>query len=177
MGYDLTNDKGNDFRFNIHGWRPLLQIAEMHGWEPMGTTLDNDPEWDGSYYSNDGQYVTPEDSRALANALRSALDDIPDIRTAPDVITHVPEGFFNNPGWREHEVEMYLKHHAEPGQTQPVVMTLSEMQETGKVPTVLVVDTPGYYREAPLEYWSGENGKRYIREFIEFCANGGFEIG
>ena len=59
-------------------------LAYKYGWKPMGTkapeiygpcvTLD----WEGQYYSNNHQIVTRNDAAAMADALESALDDIPD---------------------------------------------------------------------------------------------------
>jgi hypothetical protein len=57
MGYDLTNDEGDYFRFNISGWSPMLALAEKYGWKPGKTLHERDKRWNGTYYSNDGQRV------------------------------------------------------------------------------------------------------------------------
>lgn len=105
MGYDLYNEKGEDFRWNMDTWGKVLQLAERYGWTAQGTQsaqlyeADGSPvysdeilnSWDGGYCSNDLQTVTAEDSAALADALERALPDIPDMRTAPDAVCYVDE--------------------------------------------------------------------------------------
>jgi hypothetical protein len=84
-----------DFHFNIFGWEQALKLAELYGWEPAGTEAPKrddpdeaeDPEdeeweevervWGGGYCTNDGQWVSSEDAENLADALESALPDIP----------------------------------------------------------------------------------------------------
>lgn len=88
MGYDLQNEKGNTFRFSIWGYSPVLTLAEEYGWEPKGTVLPHprineeegaEEEWDGGYFTNDGQTVKSEDAKGIAEALTKALDDISDV--------------------------------------------------------------------------------------------------
>ena len=42
MGYDLMNRNGGDFQFNYRSWGPVLLLAELYGWEPMGTVVTED---------------------------------------------------------------------------------------------------------------------------------------
>jgi hypothetical protein len=84
----------------------LLDLAHEYGWEPAGTeppqwiatnpdgSIDHEmtamysrskENWDGSYFSNDGQYVTDEEAASIADALERALDDIPDEETEAKV--------------------------------------------------------------------------------------------
>jgi hypothetical protein len=74
MGFDLSSDGGRDFRLNVSGWGAALRTAKANGWKPAGTVLDEEPGWDGDYYTNDGQYVTAEDALAMAQALDAATD-------------------------------------------------------------------------------------------------------
>ena len=39
MGYDFKNLNGEAFRFNIGAWSRVLELAHYFGWQPMGTTL------------------------------------------------------------------------------------------------------------------------------------------
>jgi hypothetical protein len=82
MGIDLSNKYGDWFRASFGAWGDLLQMANKHGWEPAGTRTpvhwDVDgpkpaEEWCGTYFSNDGQWVTDDDARNIASALRKAL--------------------------------------------------------------------------------------------------------
>lgn len=81
-------------------WRKLLLLAISYGWEPVGTLKNqsleeiqpwgaviNDP-WDEDYMANAGQIVTAEDAKALAYALESCLDDIPDCKMPEILIGH-----------------------------------------------------------------------------------------
>ncbi len=72
--------------FSHREWAYLLMLAHHGGWRPAGTEAPPwegggpsayDPErhgpWCGSYTSNEGQVVTDEDARALADGLERAL--------------------------------------------------------------------------------------------------------
>ena len=84
-------------------WLTVLDIAQLYGWKAAGTDapdpqdpeLDlyiaqlfevaitdapdefDDPAHDGLYYPPNGQKITPEDAKRLAQALERALPDIP----------------------------------------------------------------------------------------------------
>lgn len=94
MGVDLISLRGkedNDIHFNWAGWTYVTRLAVQYGWNPAGTkqepfeaqdittgevtTIKPDPKWEGGYHSNDGQLVTDEDARAMAEALKKALPD------------------------------------------------------------------------------------------------------
>jgi hypothetical protein len=79
MGYDLTNNRGEEFRFSPPGWSLALEVAERAGWKPQGTQRPPDypaeKEWTGDYFTNDGQRVSPSDATALIQALEPALAD------------------------------------------------------------------------------------------------------
>ncbi len=61
-------------------WLQALDLAEAYDWVAAGTkaTQWTGPNWDHSYETSDGQYVTPEDAVALAAALEAAAAD-PDL--------------------------------------------------------------------------------------------------
>jgi hypothetical protein len=101
MGMDLSGE-GGYFRFNWEGWREVLELAYQYGWEPAGTELpeysfynqdgtvnlgrtrayrEDAKDWDGSYFGNEGQWVTEEDAARIADALERALTHIPDEET------------------------------------------------------------------------------------------------
>jgi hypothetical protein len=96
MGYELIGPQ-REFRFNMTGWPSVLQMAESHGWMPLGTKRPQEPfgdsRWGGSYYTNDGQIVTPEDAAALGDALTRALPDLQQEPTAlqGDVVDEDPD--------------------------------------------------------------------------------------
>ena len=79
MSYDLCNSNGDHVAFNLTGWEQVLKLAEMYGWRTAGTLPpeDLDTEWDGDYFLNDGEVVTADDAKAIAEALTKAMDDIP----------------------------------------------------------------------------------------------------
>jgi hypothetical protein len=90
MGVDLTNDKGNYLRFSNGGWTLALCLAEVYEWEQEGTTLEQEEgeepiEWDGDYFSSDGQRVTPSDAVGLATACERALADPEYEETAAEI--------------------------------------------------------------------------------------------
>jgi len=91
MAVDLLGKQGH-MLFNNHGWSKMLELAERYGWQPKGTQPpllemeeigvvtngSSDGDWDGNYFTNDRQRVSPEDAASLAAALERALEDIPD---------------------------------------------------------------------------------------------------
>ena len=85
MGYTLISIKTrDDIHLNMSAWGPVLRLANQYGWEPMGTEkptwdfyegvcLD---DWNGTYFSNDGQTVSSVDAQGIADALESALAEM-----------------------------------------------------------------------------------------------------
>ena len=94
MGVDLNsikakNKKNEYIHFNWAGWRYVTNLMADNGWIPQGTvqrpfevrdltdgrvnTIKSDPQWDGSYFSNDGQFVTDEDAANMLMALKKGL--------------------------------------------------------------------------------------------------------
>ena len=73
-------------------WEAITILAREHGWEPEGTEWDGwfDPDdpldeqrqselaqlWDGSYFSNEGQFVNEGDAKNLFSALEKAKEEI-----------------------------------------------------------------------------------------------------
>jgi hypothetical protein len=76
MGFDLTNSKGQEFRFNFVDFPKVLTLAKYFGWEPMGTALGDG--WEDSHLSNECQHLLEEDAFNLANALKTAVKTLPD---------------------------------------------------------------------------------------------------
>jgi hypothetical protein len=204
MTMDLSAPHGEQ-HFNNHTWSQLLEMALQHGWKPAGVIPpeprdieqeleedeDGPADFEGEleedeedlaeedegaedeeegpadsgpeevtaaelpadhplarfikslfpsggdpllrgYFVNDGQRVSAEDARNLADALERALPDIPD----HDALIHKTFEHPGSPGMR-----------------------------------LLALDTPA----SPYEWFSGDK-KRYVREFIAYCRQGGFEI-
>ena len=78
MGYDLMSESGADHRLSNAGWALLLNLAEAYEWKPQGSLPPEDldaAEWAGDYDSNDGERVSREDAKAMADALERALAD------------------------------------------------------------------------------------------------------
>ena len=87
MTFDLIRGKRSD-GFNNNGCCTLLNAAERHGWEPVGTVPGDDwrdaEEWSGGYFTNDGQRVTKEDALALAIAIEKAVaENDPELKEFP----------------------------------------------------------------------------------------------
>ena len=90
MGMDLDGAGGIE-RFNNTSWCKMLKLAYEYGWKPAGTEpgqwinsetgevdeqMSPDPdEWDGTYFTNDSQWVTEEDAANIADALERAVED------------------------------------------------------------------------------------------------------
>jgi len=85
MGYDLYSlTTSNDIHPNQSTWWSVLRLATQYGWEPMGTEKPTwefyegfcSGDWDGTYFSNDGQTVSSVDAQGIADALELALAEI-----------------------------------------------------------------------------------------------------
>jgi hypothetical protein len=123
MTMDIIGPHG-ETSFTMSGWRYMLRLASENGWQPAGTFPDSE---------NSGRRVSPEDARALADALERALPDIPN----HDALEHKA---FTAPGLPSGE---------------RFIRADEDIN--------------------PLEYYSGES-KLHLRQFIELCRQGGFEI-
>ena len=69
MGMDLSNLFCESFRFQARDFGWVYKLAITNGWEPPGTLppydWNDEREWSGTYFSNDGQIVSDVDARAL----------------------------------------------------------------------------------------------------------------
>jgi len=162
----LTNKHGDYFRFGLTAWHKMLDLAAMHGWEPAGTLMpehwtdpDYDwPEWGGGYTTNEYQRVTAEDAAALADALESALDDLPDVETANKMTDRVP-ATGDGPLFGLHKM---LREIAEAAGENP------EEAYTAIMPDADL---------SPVDFYSGAEHKDKLRAFIAYCRDGEFNIG
>ena len=105
MGMDLYVAGGTE-RFSYGSWRMMLRLAHKYGWKPMGTEpgqwgnagagesnaqpSSHPDRWDGTYFSNDCQWLTYDDAVRIADALERALDDMPSSDTDEQLMQHVP---------------------------------------------------------------------------------------
>ena len=86
MTIDLYRNEDDYFQLEYFGiWQKVMDLARIYGWEPIGTqeppdwdSNDDDERWQGDYDLYAGEWITAEDAQELANALDSALDDLPD---------------------------------------------------------------------------------------------------
>jgi len=92
MGFDLTNDEGDYFPFNIFTWPRVLELAKEYAWEPEGTapphSWSKTEVWYGGYCTNDGQLIVASDAQALANALDAAVDDDNFVQRASPILEY-----------------------------------------------------------------------------------------
>ena len=101
MGYELRSQRGGELDLNAINWPRVVELALENGWEPAGTLapLDwcdtesgHDPEqWGGGYCTNDGQYVTAKDARAMADALERSLNHAPEEVQVRDFLVPITE--------------------------------------------------------------------------------------
>lgn len=189
MGYDLKSVHTKDtwFRFNIHSWGHVLNIASDYGWQPMGTYIRKDYEWEGGYRSNDGQIVRKQDALNLAYALEKVLLVLPRERTSPNRVVYMNfETMLQNRTMEEikraeitghnERVRIYGADYGELLPDDTLVMTLDEYRESDQTPDILLCDGYQDLEEDAIDYLSGEGWRSRIQEFIEFCRLGSFRI-
>lgn len=103
MSYRIANQKNTNrtLRLNNEAWYSLLDLAEVYGWNPMGTVLSEamsggdpmpgwygpDELWLGSYTDENIRLVLWEDALNLADALERAF-----LEYEPVFVHMVPEG-------------------------------------------------------------------------------------
>jgi hypothetical protein len=176
MGFDLENlNDGSYFRFSHVRWYKLLELAEMYGWQPLGVEISPGYLINGGYRDNVGN-VVEQDAKALAQALRRALDDIPDNATGGAKAIHISESKLTEE------------------ETQGVLNRMHNMgigtDESG-IAFVLIseLDWSMYFHQkpeqsgvilnnftlSPLDTFSGSK-KQQLREFIDFCDKGAFSL-
>lgn len=189
MGYDLSNDNGDYFRFNIHGWRPILTLAKKYGWVPAQTVKRVNKSWSGSYYSNDGQKVTAKDAAAIADALEKALPYLSENDLSPKMVTFrhdMPSLNDKN----EYESIRRIMDISSTVKDEDISLKKYGHNENewypGKkeqAPYILIVisdDMNKYYQDEdnqdPENTWSGANGIKRVKDFIIFCRKGSFYI-
>lgn len=157
MSYDLFNPYTTICRtFSRQFFAKALDLAELYGWQPLGTQQPSehdfhklDAEWDGNYLTNDGQMIKAQDALSLANALERALDDI------PDAVLKMAW----NPKFRtEDDLPEWLS----PSE--------KEVIEDGLENELL--DVIGIH---PLEFFEGAE-KYHLKQFIRFCRLGDFIV-
>jgi hypothetical protein len=78
---DLVGKK-RTFCLNNYGWAYALALAKEAGWDAPGTDAPSyypkaeAARWIGTYYGNDGQWVTDEDAANIADALECNLEAV-----------------------------------------------------------------------------------------------------
>lgn len=157
MSYELINQSTILCRtFSRQFWAKALELAECYGWQPRGTCPPShidfyqlEAEWDGRYYTNDGQVVGADDARSLAAALERSLDDISEESAPADWNSTFGQGD-DLPEWLSPE---------------EVEMIEEELQDG-------LLDIFG---TNPREYFAGDE-KRRLKQFIRFCRLGSFVI-
>lgn len=159
MGYDLTNTAGEYFRWNVLGWWSILNLAVSSGWTPADA-LEPDGysepvPWDGNYFHNASQQVTPSDANAIADALERLLAS-PDRNQTAQRVSLAMQNAIDDPSiTSESEVPDLL--------TYPVNFMRG------------VVGPRGGAHIGTLAFDEGVD--RYVRDFITFCRRGAFRIG
>ena len=74
MGYDLENKFNNSFTCSNWWFQRILELAKKAGWNPIGTSLQNNDTWDKQdYETQSGQLVSKEDSVELFRVLSNLL--------------------------------------------------------------------------------------------------------
>ena len=157
MSYDLISRSTVLCRtFSRQFWSKALELAGSHGWKPIGTRPPSQvdfyqlgAEWDGGYFTNDGQTVKREDALSLAAALERSLDVIPNDNIPMD---------WNSMFQQEDDLPEWLS-------PEERAIIEDELQDG-------LLDIMGM---SPVEYFAGDE-KRHLKEFIRFCRLGSFEI-
>ena len=153
MSYELFNPSTAISRkFSKPFFAKALDLAELYGWQPLGTRPPSEhdfhslkAEWDGAYLTNDGQMIKAWDASSLAAALESALDDISDTSIQMD---------WDPKFWTDDDLPEWLSPEEK------------EMVEDGLKDSLLDI-----MKVHPLDYFAGDE-KYHLKQFIRLCRLG-----
>jgi len=157
MSYNLVSRSTILCRtFSSQFWAKALELAQSYGWQPGGTLppshldfYELEAEWDGRYFTNDGQTVKAEDAFSLAAALERSLEDISNDNLPIDWSSMFQQDD-DLPEWLSPDEREFIEEELQDG----------------------LLDILG---ANPCEYFAGDE-KRHLKEFIRFCRLGSFEI-
>jgi hypothetical protein len=157
MSYQLVNLSLEISRtFSRQTWAKALELARASGWTSPGTQppphFDSHAlaaDWDGTYFTNDGQIVAAEDACSLAAALERSLPGIPEAAISTNWSTRF---------WLEDDLPEWFS----PSERA----VIEESLQDGLLDTILV---------HPVDFFAGSE-KRTLIELIRFCRLGRFEI-
>ena len=152
-----TKDQSIDFHISYPAWSTTLNFASRNGWIPEGV---GPPIWVDAdngeaelndfsflgYDSNDGQVVKETDANKLAEALERGLKYIPNVNIK-SVKSFQQIGIEDNANPLEHLNE-----------------TFDEL--------IAKISDPGN----PMVYFSGGEGRSFLKELIAFLQRGEFFI-
>ena len=199
MSFDLER-KGGSYRWSNTGWPAVMELAEAYGWQPAGTAPPEGVEraaWDRGYGTNDGQTVSAQDAKHLADALDAGLEDAFTRVTAqkskekPPRVTEVErnaaiEQLFTLGSMAGFEVvEEPRKPGGKPKTIKPSRTSVSieevlEQQGIGHADLAqlltAVYSNPARPEQDEVEWFAKDEGKSRIRDFITFCRKGSFRI-
>ena len=74
MGFDLTNEAGEEFQFNNTGWQYVMEFAVAHGFR-----------WPVDASGDEVETLTSSQARELADALERGFGAAPADQVAPRV--------------------------------------------------------------------------------------------
>ncbi len=201
MSFELKG-KGISVSWSNSGWPAVLQLAEDYGWQPAGTLpprrIKRDA-WDRGYASCDGQLVSADDAKALADALERGLAD--DFKRA------TPRTAANSqqPSTEQDRQEAFEKLSAlanamsfeivsqptkqapkpKRGKLQEELTAGATLETTMAQQGIRPEDLPtllaSLYGNAPAQetrrdWFTSEDGKKLVRDLVDFCRKGEFRI-
>jgi hypothetical protein len=109
MIIELYRDQSS-FQFEYFGiWQKVMELALLYGWVPIGTVEpqhwereDAQATWTGRYDHYQGEWVSPQDAARMADALTSALDDLPDHPMPDRVLRLKSKSWTTKTTWPSH---------------------------------------------------------------------------
>jgi hypothetical protein len=199
MSFEFESKAGT-FKFRNIAWPVVLEIAECYGWKASGT---NPPKglqpsrWEGGYCTSDGQLVTTQDAKALANAIDDALKDgfrrveftaVP----TPPVPAQEREQALEKLGAIASQMTIEIvkpqdKRSPKPNrkkkpETSNGPRSLEELAATQGLTLndlaglVSVISRPAVAAESSKPWFTTQEGQERLLDFVAFCRNGSFRI-
>ena len=153
MGYDLNN-ANQHFGFSVFAWSFVLDLAKEFGWQPMGTVLS---ETAAKQEGSNEETIRSWEGHYDGNNFQSVVDkDALNLANALDnALKVIPDK--RNPAYN-------------------TLLSLTDDTTGLNYFKMVFRGIKSIYPGSPVDYFSGIENKKYLKEFIQFCKCGSFSI-
>ena len=162
MGYDLNN-ANQHFGFSVFAWSFVLDLAKEFGWQPMGTVLSE----------TTAKIYLDEEERSNEETIQETIRSWEGNYDGNNYQSVVDKDALNLANALDNALKVI------PDKRNPAYNTLLSLTDDTTGLNYLKMVFRGIesiYPGSPVDYFSGIENKKYLKEFIQFCKCGSFSI-